>query len=86
MQDRIAEIAGRYDDLIENYNKQISLLEATAQNIYREWFVRGRCPDAAFEKESRLPVGWYFGTIGDCIRSNRDTLLKVLCLETLVFP
>ncbi len=46
IQRRIAEVLGRYDALIENYQQQIGLLEALAQNIYREWFVRGRCPDA----------------------------------------
>jgi type I restriction enzyme S subunit len=58
IQQRIAEILGRYDKLIENYQRQIGILEATAQNHYREWFVRGRCPFAKYEKDLKLPVGW----------------------------
>jgi type I restriction enzyme S subunit len=42
-QRRIAAILSAYDSLIENYQRQITLLEAMAREIYREWFVRGRC-------------------------------------------
>jgi type I restriction enzyme S subunit len=38
-QHRIATILSRYDSLIENYQKQIKLLEETAQRLYKEWFV-----------------------------------------------
>lgn len=58
VQRRIAEILGRYDALIENYAAQIRTLEASAQNLYTEWFVRGRCPFAEYETDSKLPVGW----------------------------
>ncbi len=46
IQRRLAEVLGRYDALIENYQHQIGILEAMAQNLYREWFVRERCPHA----------------------------------------
>ncbi len=46
IQRRIADVLGRYDALIENYQRQIRLLETMAQTLYREWFVRGRCPGA----------------------------------------
>ena len=36
---RIASILSRYDSLIENYQKQIKLLEEAAQRLYKEWFV-----------------------------------------------
>lgn len=35
----IANILSRYDSLIENYQKQIKLLEEAAQRLYKEWFV-----------------------------------------------
>ena len=35
----IADILSRYDSLIENYQKQIKLLEEAAQRLYKEWFV-----------------------------------------------
>ena len=39
VQQRIATILSRYDSLIENYQKQIKLLEEAAQRLYKEWFV-----------------------------------------------
>ena len=43
-QHRIASILSRYDSLIENYQKQIKLLEEAAQRLYKEWFVEFRFP------------------------------------------
>ena len=43
-QKRIATILSRYDSLIENYQKQIKLLEEAAQRLYKEWFVDLRFP------------------------------------------
>lgn len=60
-QKRIASILSNYDDLIENNNKRIFLLEETAQNIYKEWFVNFRFPNyenTEFNAESGLPLGW----------------------------
>ena len=39
IQHRIASILSRYDSLIENYQKQIKLLEEAAQRLYKEWFI-----------------------------------------------
>ena len=44
IQNRIVEILSRYDSLIENYQKQIKLLEEAAQRLYKEWFVDLRFP------------------------------------------
>lgn len=44
-QNRIAEILYSYDKLIENNTKQIAILEQTAEQIYKEWFVRMRFPN-----------------------------------------
>lgn len=60
-QKRIANILSIYDDLIESNLKRIRLLEETAQNIYKEWFVNFRFPNyehMEFDKGSGLPVGW----------------------------
>ncbi|MGN0349266.1 MAG: restriction endonuclease subunit S [Roseburia sp.] len=65
-QERIADILSAYDDLIEANNRRIELLEQTAQELYKEWFVRFRFPrheDAAFE--NGLPEGWQIKRIGD---------------------
>lgn len=44
VQRRIAEVLSRYDALIENYHRQIKLLEEAAQRLYKEWFVDLRFP------------------------------------------
>ena len=44
IQHRIATILSRYDSLIENYQKQIKLLEEAAQRLYKEWFIDLRFP------------------------------------------
>lgn len=46
LQRQIAAVLRRYDALLENYQAQIAALEGMAQELYREWFVRGRCPVA----------------------------------------
>lgn len=67
VQRRIAQVLGRYDALIENYAAQIRYLEASAQNLYAEWFVRGRCPFAEYEAGAKLPIGWEIVKLGDVL-------------------
>lgn len=43
-QKRIADILSKYDELIEVNNKRIKILEQTAEELYKEWFVRFRFP------------------------------------------
>lgn len=58
-QERIADILSVYDDLIEANNHRIELLEQTAQELYREWFVRFRFPGYENTKfEDGIPEGW----------------------------
>ena len=57
---KVVQILERYDDLIENNQKQIKLLEEAAQRLYKEWFVDLRFPgheDACIV--DGLPEGWY---------------------------
>lgn len=59
VQHRIATILSRYDSLIENYQRQIKLLEESAQRLYKEWFVDLRFP--GYEKTKvvdGVPEGW----------------------------
>lgn len=68
-QNRIADILSSYDDLIENNNRRIQLLEQTAQELYKEWFVRFRFPGHEKVKfENGLPEGWEIKRIGDIAR------------------
>ena len=58
-QHRIANILSRYDSLIENYQKQIKLLEEAAQRLYKEWFIDLRFPGHENTKiVDGLPEGW----------------------------
>lgn len=65
-QERIAYILSRYDSLIENYQKQIKLLEEAAQRFYKEWFIDLRFPGHENTKiVDGLPEGWEVKSIID---------------------
>ena len=62
----IATILSRYDSLIENYQKQIKLLEEAAQRLYKEWFVDLRFPGHENTKiVDGVPEGWKKGVLND---------------------
>lgn len=66
IQHRIANILSRYDSLIENYQKQIKLLEEAAQRLYKEWFVDLRFP--GHENTNLIdgvPEGWEKKKVGE---------------------
>ena len=59
IQKKIATILSRYDSLIENYQKQIKLLEEAAQRLYKEWFVDHHFPGHENTKiVDGVPEGW----------------------------
>lgn len=59
VQKKIATILSRYDSLIDNYQKQIKLLEEAAQRLYKEWFVNLRFPGHESTKiVDGVPEGW----------------------------
>ena len=65
-QHHIATILSRYDTLIENYQKQIKLLEEAAQRLYKEWFVELRFPGHENTKMvDGLPEGWERKKLGE---------------------
>ena len=65
-QHRIATILSRYDSLIENYQKQIKLLEEAAQRLYKEWFVDLRFPGHENVKiVDGVPEGWEMKKVGE---------------------
>lgn len=58
-QRRIASILSTYDDLIQNYKRQIAALQSAASELYKEWFVRFRFPGYKSAKfDNGLPEGW----------------------------
>ena len=65
-QHRIATILSRYDSLIENYQKQIKLLEESAQRLYKEWFVDLRFPGHENTTiTDGVPEGWEKKKVGE---------------------
>ena len=66
IQHRIATILSRYDSLIENYQKQIKLLEEAAQRLYKEWFVDLHFPGHENTKiVNGVPEGWEKKKVAD---------------------
>ena len=66
IQHHIATILSRYDSLIENYQKQIKLLEEAAQRLYKEWFVDLHFPGHENAKiVDGVPAGWVKKKVGE---------------------
>ena len=67
-QKKIADILSSYDKLIKANNERIELLEQTAQELYKEWFVRFRFPGYENAKfEDGIPKGWSYVRFGKAI-------------------
>lgn len=71
-QKKIAEILSAYDAKIENNNKIIKNLEATAQTIFNEWFVDFRfhgCEKVKMTESEmgEIPEGWEVKSVLDVI-------------------
>lgn len=83
IQHRIATILSRYDSLIENYQKQIKLLEETAQRLYKEWFVELRFPGYESTKiVDGVPEGWERKKLGEVAEFKRGkTITKKEAIE-----
>ena len=64
-QQKIATILSTYDNLIQNYKKQIEALQTAASELYKEWFVRFRFPGYQTAKfENGIPKGWKIEKLG----------------------
>ena len=73
-QNSIAEILFHYDSLIENYQKQIKLLEEAAQRLYKEWFVDLHFPGHENTKiVDGVPEGWEKKKVGDLVAKVQRT-------------
>ena len=85
LQMHIAAILSAYDDLIENNQKQIKLLEESAQRLYKEWFVDLRFPGHETTPiVDGIPEGWSMCTAGNVIEFNPKTPLKKGCIKQSV--
>lgn len=68
IQKRIAGMLSSYDDLIENNQKQITLLEEGAMRLYKEWIVNHRFPGHEKIKIiDGVPEDWEVKEIGELI-------------------
>ena len=66
IQNKIVEILGTFDDLIENNQKRIKILEEAAQRLYKEWFADLRFPGYENCKiVDGVPEGWSKAKVTD---------------------
>ena len=76
-QQKIASILSAYDNLIQDYKKQIEVLQTAASELYKEWFVRFRFPGYQTARfENGIPEGWKVvlaSELGDFIRGKNIT-------------
>ena len=74
-QQKIASILSAYDNLIQNYKKQIEALQTAASELYKEWFVRFRFPGYLTTRfENGIPEGWKVYRIKDLCYINKNTV------------
>ena len=83
IQKKIGELLSRYDSLIENYQKQIKLLEEAAQRLYKEWFVDLHFPGHENTKIiDGVPEGWTPSKLGQLAEFKRGkTITKKDAVE-----
>ena len=83
IQKEIGKFLSRYDSLIENYQKQIKLLEESAQRLYKEWFIDLRFPGHENTKiVDGVPEGWEKANLGTLVEFKRGkTITKKEAVE-----
>lgn len=75
IQRAIANILNTYNDLIENNKRRIELLEESARQLYKEWFVRFRFPGHEHIKIiDGVPDGWNPKTLSDIVSVVKDSV------------
>lgn len=88
-QDIIVEVLQKYDDLIENNKRRIELLEESARQLYKEWFVRFRFPGHEHVKIiDGVPEGWELKKLEDLFAKIKRTgkIKKEEYVESGAFP
>ena len=88
-QKRIASILSHYDDLIEINKRRIALLEESARELYKEWFVRMRFPGWRKEKTTAgIPSEWEIKNISQIcdISAGKDRPEQVSPAKSKEFP
>jgi type I restriction enzyme S subunit len=81
-QDIIVDMLICYDDLIENNKRRIELLEESARQLYKEWFVRFRFPGHEHVKiVDGVPEGWEVNNLGNFVNVSKG---KNITKDTVV--
>lgn len=77
---KISNILSKFDELIKNNNKRISILERMAEKVYEEWFVKFRFPEyknycfidakpygwiCGNKSNMSIPSNWHFGRLDE---------------------
>lgn len=63
-QEKVASVLSNYDTFIEINTKRIKLLEESARELYKEWFVRMRFPGYETTKFVKgIPEGWKYSSL-----------------------
>lgn len=76
-QKSIADTLSAYDELIENNRRRMVLMEETARQVFREWFVRLRFPGHEHTKiVDGVPEGWERIPLRDRVTLNYGKALK----------
>jgi len=76
-QNKIASMLANYDDLIENNKRRIELLEESARQLYKEWFVRFRFPGHEHVKIiDGVPEGWRKRPLNDLLEIKHGFAFK----------
>ena len=82
IQKRIGLFLSRYDSIIENYQKQIKLLEESAQRLYKEWFVDLHFPRHENTKIiDGVPEGWEMKKVKDFVELQSGYAFKSSTFE-----
>jgi len=77
IQGRIVNILNMYDQLIDVNNQRIRILEETAREVYKDWFVRMRFPGYKRAKFLKgIPEKWKIKKLGQVIELAYGKALK----------
>lgn len=77
IQEEIIKHLKNYDDLIENNKRRIELLEESARQLYKEWFVRFRFPGHEHVKIiDGVPEGWERCTASQALDVNPKAFVE----------
>ena len=86
-QQKIASILSAYDNLIQNYKKQIEALQTAASELYKEWFVRFRFPGCQTTRfENGIPKGWKVEKLGNLANISTGKCNREDAEENGIYP